>query len=232
MSGLGLPVRGEGGRHRVQLAVTSGLALALAGPALLAIGCERLPAGLSAVAKSLIGQIGMWTLLGGIVAITLLWERRPLASLGLRPLRVSSLLSGLVAAAILVYAVVPLATAVVSATGLPGFEGALARVLALPLWLRAVAVVTGGLVEEVLFRGYAITRLEGVTGSSVVAATLSVLVFAAAHWPVWGPGPVLSFVLSGAFLATWFLWRRDLLANVVAHAVVDALGLVFALPTR
>jgi len=230
----GVELRGDAQRapSRVPPSVACGLALALAGPALLAIGCERLPAGLSAVAKSLIGQVGMWTLLAAILAIARLWERRPLASLGLRPLRISSLVSGLVAAAILVYAVVPLATALVSATGLPAFEGGLARVLALPVWMRTVAVVTGGLVEEVLFRGYAITRLEDVTGSSVVAAILSVLVFAASHSPLWGPGPVLSFVLSGGFLATWFLWRRDLVANIVAHVLVDAIGLVFALPVR
>jgi len=90
-----------------------------------------------------------------------------------------------------------------------------------------VAVATGGVVEEVLFRGYAITRLEAITGSQIFAAAVSVCVFALAHCPLWGPGPVVTFVLSGGFLAAWFVWRRDLAANIVAHVIVDSMGLVF-----
>jgi membrane protease YdiL (CAAX protease family) len=86
-------------------------------------------------------------------------------------------------------------------------------------------------VEEALFRGYAITRLEALTRSSVFAATFSVLIFALAHWPVWGPGPVVTFILSGGFLAARFVWLRDLLANIVAHVAVDFAGLVFAPPS-
>jgi membrane protease YdiL (CAAX protease family) len=116
---------------------------------------------------------------------------------------------------------------VVAALGLAGFESGLAAVLAWPLWLRVAAVLTGGLVEEVLYRGYAITRLERLAGSPLVAAAVSVAVFALAQAPLWGPGPVVSFLFSGGFLAAFFLWRRDLVANVIAHVSVDALGLVF-----
>ena len=92
-----------------------------------------------------------------------------------------------------------------------------------PLWLRAVAVLGGGAAEELLYRGYAQTRLAELTGS----AALSVLAFALAHGPLWGAGPALSFLVSGGFLAAFFAWRRDLLANVTAHVVLDAVGLVF-----
>ncbi len=206
--------------------VAAGLTLALAGPVLLALSSEHCFAGADAVTLNLAAQLTLWALLGGVVAITLGWERRPLASLGVRPLRSASLAWGVAAAAALVWVVVPLSSGLVDAAGLAGFEEGLARVLALPLWLRVLAVVTGGVVEEVLYRGYAITRLELVTHSRALAAALSVLVFAAAHAPLWGPGPVISFAVSGGFLAAFFLWRRDLLANVVAHVAVDALGIV------
>ena len=172
----------------------------------------------------------MWALLGAVVAIALNFERQPLSSLGVRPVSGRSLIWGLIAAAALIYGVIPVAMVILSLTGLPTFEQGLARVLALPLWLRVGAVATGGVVEEVLYRGYAITRLEALTGSGVFAAAVSVLIFALAHWPLCGPGPVVTFVLSGGFLAAWFLWRRDLLANIVAHIVVDSFGLVLAPP--
>ncbi len=207
----------------------AGLALALGGPALLALTSDRLFTGWGAVAQSLFGQLVLWLLVCAVVAITLRWERQPLASLGIRPFRAASVLWGLAAAAALVYAVVPLASGVVAALGLAGFEAGLSTVLAWPLWLRVLAVLTGGLAEELLYRGYAITRLEPLTRSGTLAAALSVLIFALAHGPLWGPGPVVSFLFSGGFLAAFFLWRRDLLANVVAHITVDALGLVFGL---
>jgi membrane protease YdiL (CAAX protease family) len=202
-----------------------GLALALGGPALVPFVSARLPGG--AVAQSVAGQLLLWGLVGAVAALVLRAERRPLASLGLRPLRVSSALCGLAAAAVLAYAVVPLATWGIAALGLAGFEGGLAALRAWPLWLRVAAVGTGGLAEEVLYRGYALTRLEPLVGSPLAAA-LSVSVFALAHGPLWGPGPVVTFFFPGGFLAAFFLWRRDLLANVVAHVAVDALGLVSA----
>ena len=207
--------------------VLVGLSLALGGPAFLAISFDDLVTGANGVAKSLMAQLVMWALLVAVVAITLKWEKRPLSSLGVRRFGGWSLFWGLIAAAALIYGVVPLATGLLAVTGLSGFEQGLSEVLALPQWLRVVAVATGGIVEEVLFRGYAITRLEALTGSQVFAAVFSVLVFALAHWPLWGTGPVLTFVLSGGFLAAWFLWRRDLVANIVAHVVVDSMGLVF-----
>ena len=209
-------------------AVTAGLALSLGGPALVALGAGR--GGASSLAQSLVGQLALWALVAGVVGITLAWERRPLASLGVRPLRPASFAFGLAAAAVLVYAVVPVASAFVRALGLAGFEAGLAAVHAWPLGLRIFAVLTGGVAEELLYRGYAQTRLEPLTGSAPLAAALSVLAFALAHAPLWGPGPVVTFLFSGGFLAAFFLWRRDLLANVVAHVAVDALGLVLAAP--
>jgi membrane protease YdiL (CAAX protease family) len=209
-------------------AVAAGLALSLGGPALLALGAGS--GGASPIARSLAGQLALWSLVAGVVGIALAWERRPLASLGIRPLRPASFAWGLAAAAVLVYAVVPAASAFVRALGLAGFEAGLSAVHTWPLWLRALAVLTGGVAEELLYRGYAQTRLEQVTGSPPLAAVLSVLAFALAHGPLWGPGPVVTFVFSGGFLAALFLWRRDLLANVVAHVTVDALGLVLGAP--
>ena len=99
------------------------------------------------------------------------------------------------------------------------------KVLGLPLWLRVVAVITAGTVEETLFRGYTVTRLSKLTGSMWLAAALSVTAFAALHIPVWGIGPSFSFLLGGAATTAFFIWRRDLLAMVLAHIAIDAWAL-------
>jgi len=203
-------------------ATAAGLALALAGPALVPFAAAAVGGG--PVAQSLAGQALLWALVGAVLAIALVAERAPLASLGLRAPRLSSLLWGLGLAAALAVVVTPLAVRLASALGLGGFESGIATVAAWPRWLRIAAVLTGGSAEEVLYRGYALTRLERPLGPALAAA-LSVSIFALAHAPLWGAGPVVTFLVSGGCLAAFFLWRRDLVAYVVAHVVVDALGL-------
>jgi membrane protease YdiL (CAAX protease family) len=112
------------------------------------------------------------------------------------------------------------------AVGLPDYAAGMEQALALPIWLRVVAVVTAGIVEETLFRGYTVTRLARLTGSLWLAAGLAASVFAALHLPVWGRGPSLAVLIGGLVTTAFFIWRRDLLAMIIAHVAIDAWGLV------
>jgi hypothetical protein len=87
---------------------------------------------------------------GLLVAFVVLWEQRPLASIGLRPLGWHSLAWGVVLWLATSYAAAPLLVRFIVWLGLGGFDHGLARVLALPLWYRVLAVVTAGVVEETL----------------------------------------------------------------------------------
>lgn len=171
-------------------------------------------------------QVVLWLLLAAILAVVLLWEREPLASLWLRPLRWRSLLLGLALAAAHIYIVFPFNMWLLHRTGLAGFGAGMNRVLALPMWLRIVAVITGGVVEETLFHGYALTRLGALFGSYWIAAPMVILAFSFLHYPMWGPGPVQTFVVAGTVSAIVFILSRDLLAMIVAHMLVDGMGLI------
>jgi hypothetical protein len=48
--------------------------------------------------------------------------------------------------------------------------------------------------------------------------------------PLWGRGFVLSLLPAGAVSAAFFIWRQDLLAMIVAHTVVDTMGLIVRPP--
>jgi membrane protease YdiL (CAAX protease family) len=158
--------------------------------------------------------------------VVLFWEQRPLASLGLQPLAWSSVAWGLALAAAQMWVVVPATLRLIRALGLLGFDSGIATVVAWPLWLRILAVVTAGVVEEALFRGYAIDRLAPFTGGMWPAGALSLAVFALVHLPMWGAGPVVSIAVTGGVATAFFLLRGDLLANIVAHVVTDAMGLI------
>jgi len=102
------------------------------------------------------------------------------------------------------------------------------HVTRLPVWYRVIAVVGAGIVEEVLFRGFSVTRLAMLTGRVWLAAMVTLIGFYALHVPLWGWGFALGGVVSGAAAMAFFVWRKDLLAMMVFHMNTDAIGLVSA----
>jgi uncharacterized protein len=209
-----------------RLAALVGLVVAWGGVAVLISPAGRLLGPTESLATQVLGQLVLWALLGIIVAIVILWERRTLASMGLRPFRWASVGWGLVLAAVLMYVILPALAWALRGAGIPGFEAGMAKVLVLPLWLRIFAVVTAGIVEDALFLGYAFTRLTALTDSYRIAGTISVIVVCLLHLPHWGIGPVLIYLPVGVVSTAFFVWRRDLLANMIAHVIADGMALV------
>ena len=103
----------------------------------------------------------------------------------------------------------------------------------LPLLLitLAGAYVVASFGEEVVYRGFLITRLEKVFGvgtrfSVTSAVVLSSIVFGFAHFE-WGAMGIGQTTCMGLALAISFLWtKRNLWPLVVAHACMDTLLLV------
>ena len=101
----------------------------------------------------------------------------------------------------------------------------------LPIWFRVIAGFTGGMVEEVLYRGYAIERLAVLTGKRWVAASVSAGIFGLAHIPLWGVAFSLGADLPfGIVMTIFYLWRRDLVANMMAHGGGLAVAMVTDVP--
>ena len=203
-----------------------GLIVAWGGVAVLISPAGRLLGPPESLTAQVLGQLVLWALLGMIVAVVILWEKQGLASMCLRPFRWASVGWGLGLSAAMMYVVMPPLTWVLRGAGIPGFEAGVAKVLVLPLWLRIFAVLTAGIVEDALFLGYAFTRLTRLTESYWVAGSVSVVVGALLHLPHWGAGPVLVYIPVGVAATAFFAWRRDLLANMIAHVTTDAMALI------
>ena len=90
----------------------------------------------------------------------------------------------------------------------------------LPLWLVVVVVFRAGFVEELFFRGYAIERLRALGLSKAAAALIPLVIFALLHY-TGGPVNILLAFTLGGILTLFYLWRRDLVANMIAHFLVD-----------
>jgi uncharacterized protein len=83
-----------------------------------------------------------------------------------------------------------------------------------------VSMLRAGVAEEIFYRGFAIERLQSLTGSKLFAALTPLTVFAASHYRQGVGGIVAAFVLAG-ILTVAYLKFRDLLANIAAHFLTD-----------
>jgi membrane protease YdiL (CAAX protease family) len=156
------------------------------------------------------------------------WEHLPLHSIGIRRPSWATVVTAAVLVMAGLYLLPLLTNPLATSVGVEGRDAGLHRLAALPLWFRIVVGVTGGAVEETLYRGYAIERLGTVTGRRWLGATLAMMAFALAHIPAWGAALALTSDLSfGVIMTLSYLWRRDLLANILAHST----GLVVAMMT-
>jgi uncharacterized protein len=100
----------------------------------------------------------LWVLAGSVLAIVIWWEKLPLSSIGLK-LRWQSVFWGLALALVFNRVIAPFLYWIIQKTGTSGFEVGLAKMVAIPVWFLLFAALTAGVVEEMLFRGYAIERL-------------------------------------------------------------------------
>jgi membrane protease YdiL (CAAX protease family) len=207
-------------------ATVIGLVIALFGPLLLAIVGERFVSLLSRFAMHLLAMGVYLAIVASVLFIVFHYECQSLSSIGVRPFRWQTVAWGLVLAVFFMYAFAPAACWALARFNLGGFDLGLAKSAGLPVWYLTIAVIFGGIAEELLYRGYAIERIAALTGSYWLAGAISVVIFGLAHVPVWGWGPALTTVASGAVATAFYIWQRNLVAIIVAHVITDLAGIV------
>ena len=90
----------------------------------------------------------------------------------------------------------------------------------LPVSVVTLIVLCAGIVEELFYRGYSIERLQAVGLSRPAAIALPLVIFSLAHWTGGWANVLIAFV-TGAVLTVFYLWRKDLVANMIGHFLVD-----------
>jgi membrane protease YdiL (CAAX protease family) len=103
----------------------------------------------------------------------------------------------------------------------------LQKLTAVPLLLRVGLVLTAGITEEFMFRGFAIEELAALIGKRRLAALVSLVCFTVAHIGRYGLSPALLMpAIGGAVLTIVYLWRRNLPVCMLMHAIVDGIGII------
>jgi membrane protease YdiL (CAAX protease family) len=89
-----------------------------------------------------------------------------------------------------------------------------------PIGVSLLLYARAGIAEEIFYRGYAIERIETLTGNRAIAAAMPLLIFAGSHFSQGLAGILITFVIGGIATAI-YLWRRNLLILIIAHFMVD-----------
>lgn len=195
----------------------AGLALALIGGPALLLAQKAIVGPIGTVTQILTRETMLFVLAAVLVLIILRGERLPLSSVGLkfdRPGRTALLALGIFVA-LGVGSAVALLLLHVTGLPMPNSHG-----FAPPPLVTTLVMIRAGIVEELFYRGYAIERLEWLTRNKWVAGILPLLIFTAAHFKLGVSGMIIAFIL-GAILTVFYMWKRDLIANMTGHFLID-----------
>ena len=167
-------------------------------------------------ASAILKEALIWLNAIALIVIIRRGEHLPLRSIGLGTARWwNSILWGFVIA--IVSAVVVGALAHVTSYGHGPGSSAFEK---LPLWLITAIVLRAGVVEELFYRGYAIERLQMIGLGRFWSVAIPLVIFSLGHWSG-GAANILIAFAAGLILTGFYLWRRDLAANMIGHGLVD-----------
>jgi len=156
-------------------------------------------------------------------------ERRPLTSIGLMRPNARAFALGAAAGVVVTIVMGVLYLVVLPALHLADqvANTTNAHLLAMtPLWWRLLSCVRAAVSEEVMFRGYAMERLQELTGSRSVALWVSCAAFTLAHVGTWGWSHVIVVAVGGLAFSLLYQWKRNLWINITAHLVVDVVSML------
>lgn len=178
-------------------------------------------------AFTLIGFVVFWGLGIGMFLYTRYVEKQPLSTIGWKPLSLKGVVLA-IGLGILLSLLVPLFTLLADAVFPTTDQGTIMQVTeSYPWWILLFGVLTAGITEEILFRGYALERLIDLTGIKWISGLISLVFFVAIHAAGWNMAHIIGVVLPlGLILTGLYFWKRNLAFVMIVHVVIN-LPLVF-----
>ena len=194
-----------------------GLAIALLGLPITVFVFRSVAVDPTAAPSVFVREVIILALVGVLLWLVTTKEHVPLSSIGLTQGLGRSIIWGL-AGMLMLGVGLAACLSLFAALGISYGSGGGA--IATSKWAVLLTVIRAGIAEEVFYRGYAIERLQAITNSKWVAAVIPLIFFAAFHYRQGLPGVILALVM-GAILTALYLWKRDLIANIIAHFMID-----------
>ena len=209
-------------KSNISNAVILGLLVSLFGLFIIGIITKNFPE----ETRSIWGLALIWVATIALLILIKYGEDRPYASIGLLPITFKEILLA-IGIGIVLSISVPLLTLLASQLLPSAPEGSITDAIQAPWVLLMLSVLTAGITEEIIFRGYLIERLNELTEKPFVAVIISVIAFTLPHLLNWNITHVIGVVLPLGIILSWlYLWKRNIVFNMIVHIVID-LPLVF-----
>lgn len=206
-----------------------GLSLSLAIPSIyvLFISPFFLKPNVKEPVSTLIDFAVLWGLALGVLFFTRNIEKLSLTTIGWKSLSWKWVFAA-IGLGILLSLLVPVLTLLVSTVIPPSDTGTITQVTSnFSWWILLLSVLTAGITEEILFRGYSLERLHEITGNKWISGLISLIFFVAVHATGWNIAHIIGVVIPlGIILTGLYFWQRNLLFVMIVHVVID-LPLVF-----
>ena len=170
------------------------------------------------------GEVAMWILLVLILAWIYLVEKRTLSSIGWKKVTPKTVLQSL-GLGVLLFILFGIATTTIQALGLELNQDMAELFASQPMAILMLIALRAGVVEEVLYRGYAFERIVELTKSKVLAGCIPLILFVLGHL-AWGPGHLLFVFFAGGLLTLTYAVKRNLVLVILAHFTADVIALV------
>jgi membrane protease YdiL (CAAX protease family) len=160
-----------------------------------------------------------WTMFVGLLFIWIpRFEREDLRSIGVTRFQTRHLTIG-IAAYILSFIPIAILGYVLAAQGLPTLQSLQPLLASYSLPTMIGLVLTGVILEEFLFRGYLIERVDALSARKWPALIISWLTFTLVHWKFVGFYPMLQIGIMSAFLVLVFARERSVWPCSVFHGI-------------
>ena len=169
-------------------------------------------------------NIGLkWLVVAGLCVIVFRAQGRPLSEVGISGVRWRDVLAAIGGTVVGVV----LAGVVGRIVAIKASVNDLQEIAAVPLSLRVTLVLTAGICEEFIYRGFAIEELIFLKSKGWLSAVVTWAFFTVSHAL---PNKLSTALLIpgtlGAVLTGLYLWRRNLASCMLMHAMVDTVFLV------
>jgi len=177
----------------------------------------------------LASEMGWWLIGFLLVAYIVGIEKKDLSSIGVLNISRSTFTTAAIGFLLALLGVAAFGL-ITQFTGLDpsGSEVQLSETAAAPWWALFFFFLRAGVVEELIFRGFVISGAIDLGASRGAALFISSFLFTLPHALFW-PGPHLILVaFSGLAFGIIFIWKRDLLACVLAHIGFNIGGVIAA----
>lgn len=177
----------------------------------------------------LASEIGWWLIGFFLITYIVAIEKKSLLSVGIRNFSRSTFSTAAIGFLLALLGVAAFGL-ITQFTGIDpaGTEEQLNQTATAPWWPLFFFFLRVGIIEELIFRGFVISRAIDFGASRGFVLLISSLLFTLPHALFW-PAPHLILVaFSGLAFGTIFIWKRDLSACVLAHVGFNVAGVMVA----